>query len=276
MTDLLVEVSRPESSKAAKKTLNLAAQLWFSVATIGMWIFVFYVAVYYGGFIAEGGLRGLQASRLPTGGFIEGDTVGNISTVFHLFIATIIIGGGTLQLMPQLRSRFPRFHRWNGRIYITTAVITSIAGLILVWTRETAGDLSQHLGLSLDAILIIVFAGLALRYAVAGKIAVHRRWALRLFMVVNAVWFFRIGLMAWFALTGGVGINTETFTGPFLTFLAFADYLLPLAMLELYLWAQDRAGAGMKFSVAGVIFVCTAVTGIGIFVATVGMWLPVL
>ncbi len=114
--------------------------------------------------------------------------------------------------MPWVRRRAPAFHRWNGRLYLLTALTISAAGLYIVWFRGSIGDLGQHLGISLNAVLILVCASFALRHAIARNIAVHRRWALRLFLVVSGVWFFRIGLMAWLIVNHGpVGFDMKTF-----------------------------------------------------------------
>ena len=88
------------------------------------------------------------------------------------------------------------------------------------------------------AVLIIIFSLLAWRYAVLGKLDIHRQWTLRLFLAVSGVWFFRVGLMFWVATTGGAGIEFESFTGPFLDIWSFAQYLLPLGILEPYFLAQ--------------------------------------
>lgn len=247
--------------------------LWFLAAVIGQWIFVYYVVAYFGPLILQGGAAALQQTHLPNG-YVAGDAAGNAAIIAHLLLAAIIIGGMPLQLIPQIRKHFPGFHRWNGRIIMLTVYITSIAGLYLVWTRGSVGGLAMHLGITLDAVLIMAFAAIALRYAIARKIDIHHRWALRLFMVVNGVWFFRVGLMLWFMTTGGAGIDSETFRGPFLDFLSFADYLVPLAILEVYLRTKDRAGAGGKFMMASALLVLTIVMGAGIFAATIGMWLP--
>jgi len=257
----------------ANGALKGSAVLWFLTAVIGQWIFVYYVAAYFGPLVLQGGAEALSKTHLPNG-YIAGDIAGNAAMVAHLFLAVVIIASLPLQLIPQIRQHFPAFHRWNGRILMATIYATSIAGLYLVWTREIAISFIANLGISLDAVLIMIFAAIALRYAIARKIDIHHRWALRLFMVVNGVWFFRIGLMLWFLATGGAGIDTETFTGPFLDFLSFADYLLPLAILEIYLRTKDRAGAGGKFAMAAALLVLTVAMGVGIFAATIGMWLP--
>src|SRR5688572_30478347 len=107
------------------------------------------------------------------------------------------------------------------------------------------------------------------------NIDAHRRWALRLFIVVNAVWFFRVGLMLWLLLNRGpAGFDPKTFTGPFLSFWSFGDYLIPLAVLEIYLRVKDRAGTWGRLTMAVTIAAFTVAMGVGIVVATMGMWLP--
>ena len=71
----------------------------------------------------------------------------------------------------------------------------------MLWTRNAVGDLPQHLALSFNAVLILLCAGFTLRYAIARRIDQHRRWAIRLFLVVSGVWFFRIALIVSRAMT---------------------------------------------------------------------------
>lgn len=280
MTDLVIDLSHRDLVRVADKALKAAARLWFLVAVIGQWIFVYYIMFFYGAAAAQGDSEALRQ--------IPGDSAGNFAMAMHLILAVIIIVGGPLQLVlgaiitgdgprqltSKIRNAARSFHHWNGRIYLPTVFITSIVGLYMVQTRGTVGGIVGEVGISLDAVLIMICAAMALRYALARDIATHRRWALRLFMVVSAVWFFRVGLWLWIFLTGGIGADFKTFTGPFLTFLFFAQYLLPLAILEVYLRTQDRAGAFGKFAMAGGLFVVTVFMGIGIFAVTTMSWLP--
>ena len=86
---------------------------------------------------------------------------------------------------------------------MVTAFTSALAGLYMMWFRGTVGDLSQHLGQSLDAVLIMLCAAMALRYALARDFKTHRRWALRLFMVVSASLFIRAGIFLSFLLNHG-------------------------------------------------------------------------
>ncbi|MDB5975298.1 MAG: hypothetical protein JWR07_2058 [Nevskia sp.] len=258
----------------ADAILKAAAGFWFIVAVIGQLIFVGYIASFYGRSLVEGDLS--RWNRIIYHGYIPGDRAGNFALGIHLLMAAMITLSGVLQLIPQLRARAPAVHRWNGRFYILTAFATSIAALYLVWIRGgVVGDLPQHLGVSLDALLIMLCATMALRYALARDFRTHRRWALRLFLVVSGVWFFRVGLMLWFLIfKGPVGFDPITFQGPLPTALSFAQSLLPLAVLELYLRTQDRAGPAGRVAMATGLFVLTLAMGAGIAGASMGMWLP--
>jgi hypothetical protein len=268
-----VVLSRSVSpSISAAKTLNMAARLWFVVAVAGQWMFAYYIAALYGGSALRGHWE-VWDKRMAHG---HGPaTIGNVAMAVHLFLAVVITIGGPLQLIPQLRRVAPRFHRWNGRLYVVVLFVATTAALYMVWFRGTAGDFSQHVGVSLDAVLIMIFAVLAVRYAIARDLTTHRRWALRLFMVVNGVWFFRVGLMLWLVINHGpAGFDPKTFTGPALTFWSFGNYLLPLAILELYLRTKDRSSSSARFAMAAGLVVVTIAMAIGILVATKVMWLP--
>ena len=265
----------PRSSQQnAGTALKAAAGFWFLVAVTGQLMLAAYVVSFYGGAAVQGDLA--RWNKVLAGGYIPGDRMGNFTLALHLLLAVIITVAGPLQLLPQIRSRAPALHRWLGRSYIVTAFIVSLAGLYLVWIRGgAAGDAVQHAGVSLNAVLIMVCAAMALRSALARKFDVHRRWALRLFLVVSGVWFFRVGLMFWIIVNRGpAGFDPKTFQGPFLSFLSFAQYLLPLAVLEVYLRTKVGGGTSGKFAMAGGLLVLTLAMGVGIFGAAMGMWLP--
>jgi hypothetical protein len=257
----------------AAAALNAAAGLWFLVAVIGQLLFVSYVVIFYGRAAVQG--NWVAWNRGMPHGYVPGDTVGNVAAGMHLLLAVVIIVGGAIQFIPQIRKRAPSFHRWNGRTYILNAFTISIVGLYMHWVRGSVGDLPQHVAATLNAVLIMLFAFLALRYAIARKFSIHRRWTLRLFMVASGVWFFRVGLSLWVFLNNGpVGFDRKTYTGPFITFWSFGQYLLPLAFLELYLRARDRAGAPVRIAMATVLIVLTVALGVGIFEVTMSKWLP--
>ncbi|MET0225680.1 MAG: DUF2306 domain-containing protein [Dokdonella sp.] len=258
----------------ADAALGNAARFWFLVAAAGQSVFAFYIAFFYGGAAVQG--RPEAWNEILPHGYVAGNTLGNAVLGAHLLFAAAITLAGTLQLVPSIRARFPRFHRWNGRAYVIVAFIMGASGLYLVLSgRKLVGDVPQHVAVCLNAILIMLCAAMTWRHALARDFSAHRRWALRLFLVVNGVWFFRVELMFWlFVNQGPVGFDPKTFTGPLLTFLGFSQTLLPLAVLEIYLRAKEQGHSVGKLATAAGLVILSVAMGLGEFAAFMGMWLP--
>jgi tetratricopeptide (TPR) repeat protein len=269
-----LQVRRLRPATFSTSFLKAGSRFWFAVTVVSQLLFATYIVLFYSLSAVHGHLG--DRSRFFNHAYVAGDDVGNLSVAAHILFAFLINLCGALQLVPQVRARAPVFHRWNGRIFIAGAFIVGLAGLYLVWIRGSVGDLPQHLASTLDALLIFLCATLALRNAVARRFAAHRRWALRLFMVLGGVWFFRLGLFLWIVVNRGpVGFDPNTFTGPVLTFWGFGEYLVPLAILELYLRAENRgAGTTNRIAVATLVFAATIAMAAGTFATAAGAWLP--
>ena len=268
-----VWTTRLELSSVADKSLRVAARTWFVVALVGQFAFGFSVAAFYGLTALRGDFQAWN--KILANGYQAGATMGNAALAGHILFATVISIAGALQLIPGIRNRFPAFHRWNGRMFVLAAFTQAITGIYLTLSgRRLVGDVTQHAVSVLGAVLIMVCAGMALRYAMARDFTTHRRWALRLFLVASASWFFRLGFFLTLVVFGPIGFDQTTFSGPLLTFWTFAQYLLPLGALELYLRAQDRPGALRRMATAGVLFVLTLAMGAGIAAVTIGSWAP--
>ncbi|MCG8441619.1 MAG: hypothetical protein MI723_07420, partial [Caulobacterales bacterium] len=121
----------------------------------------------------------------------------------------------------------------------------------------------------------MVCAAFTARTAMARDIRAHRRWALRTFLLVNGVWFFRLGFGFWILVNGGSAPgSTRALDGPFDVTLVFAQFLLPLAILEIYLRVRDRAGVAGRLAMAGGLLAVTAAMGAGVVMASLIFWLP--
>ncbi|WP_350285116.1 DUF2306 domain-containing protein [uncultured Croceitalea sp.] len=252
--------------------LKNTAIVWFCIAVIGQWLFAIYVGAFYGGSAIQGDF--MKWNRVLPHGYVEGATMGNLAVAIHLFFAIAILVGGPLQFIPQIRNRYRKFHRLNGRLYLATVVLVSLSGVVMVLTRGTVSGLIGDISINLNALLIFICAYLTIQKARAKNFTAHSQWAFRLFLVASGVWFFRIGLMFWLMVMGGpVGFDPETFRGPFLVFLGFGQYLLPLVIYELYLRSK-KTNMIYKTIMSFVLLGFTVVTAVGIFAATMGLWLP--
>ncbi|MDQ3126674.1 MAG: DUF2306 domain-containing protein [Pseudomonadota bacterium] len=249
----------------ADSVLAAAAGFWLLTALIGQWLFFYYIASFYGPAMATGNYEGWAVlSAMGAKGYVEGDTAGNMTFGAHALAAGIIAFGGALQLIPQIRAKAPVFHRWNGRLFLLTVVGLSLTGFYLVWGRGSPPDSIGEMATTLNGVLILTFAGLAGRHAMARRITIHRRWAMRLYLVSNAQWFMRIGVFAWFVGNMALG-NKVSMTDPFMSIWPFGCYLVPLAVLELYLRARDRGGPIAGTAVAALLVALTLLMGLGIF-----------
>jgi len=124
-------------------------------------------------------------------------------------------------------------------------------------------------------VLIMLCAVMALRYALARDFTTHRRWALRLYFVVSASLFIRVGIFLSLLLNRGpFGFDPATFQGPFMTFISFAQYLVPLAVLEVYFRVKERGSAPGRIAMAASLFILAVALGAGIFAVTMAKWLP--
>lgn len=260
---------------ATSGILTFSATAWLIVAAIGQWIFGIYVLLFYGTNTVTGEFE--KWNRVLPHGYVQGDWKGNLVVGIHVLFASVIVIGGPLQLIPWIRRQLPHFHRWLGRIYISTAIMVAASGLIMIWTRGGVGDSTQRISISVQAMYIISFALIAIRYARERQFEKHRKWAMRLFMVTNGVWFFRVGLMFWLLVNGGPsGFDPKTFTGPFLTALSIFTYAFPLSLiiLEIYFSAQKSKNNAFTVFASAIILTFTVIMAVGIFGATMGMWLP--
>lgn len=249
--------------------VNKSVLLWFIVVLVGQWIFAIYVGLYHGSLIATKGLQGMGETHMPNG-YIPGDPFGNMILAVHLITAVVIIGGGPLQLIPQLRINIPKFHRVIGRLYIFFVFIGALIGLYLTWSRPMPAfsSIYQLVAISIEAVLIIWFAILALRFAILRKTGDHQKWALRLFMVGSGVWSLRIGYMVWNFLEGIFDFRWK----PFFDVWSFGSFLIPLAVLELFFLSKTKPQ--LKIPLAIVILFFTIFMMLGVFLATSTMWLP--
>ena len=268
-----VLTNRIDISFSADTVLKAATRFWFAVTVVGQLAFGFAVASFYGLTALRGDFHGW--SKFITHGHVAGDTMGNFAVMMHVAFAALLMLIGALQLAPAVRGRFPVFHHWNGRVYMLAAVSASVAGLYMTFIRGSGGDLTQHLGATVGAVLIWICAGMALHYALARNFRTHRRWALRLFMATSASWFYRIVFfLTLLIFRRPVGFDPATFTGPFPSFMSFGQFLLPLAVLEIYFRTQDRPGAGRRMAMAAGLFVLTLAMVAGLFAVTMAVWVP--
>lgn len=255
----------------ARRQLSRAASGWFVVTAIGQLLFVAFILLFYYVHVLTGNYAAWDMNPLITG-YVAGDTTGNLQFAIHVLAAALMTLAGLLQLVPAVRQKWPRLHRWSGRAFLVLAASLALGGLWLVWGRGSYLTLTGAVAITLDGLLILGFGAMAWLRARQRDFAAHRRWALRTFMVASGVWFMRVGYMAWGIATGGAGIG-QGMSGPFDLVWSFATYLLPLAVLELYLRAE-HGPVWAQMAIAALLWLCAIMLAVGSVAAWMMMWSP--
>jgi hypothetical protein len=246
------------SAATGAAALRAAAQFGLAVSVIGQWAFLYYIVAFYGTSTALGDFRAWARNEHLLKGYVPGDTAGNLAFAAHVLLAAVVAFGGAIQLVPWIRARAARVHRWNGRLFLATAFGVSLSGLYMVWVRGAVQSRIASYGVSVNGALILIFGVFAWRAALARDVASHRRWALRTYVVANGQWLVRVGMVAWMILEQG-------HDGAFYRFWQFGCYLAPLAVVELYLRTNRGGSAGWRYAVAALLVVSTVVMSVGIF-----------
>ncbi|MEQ9505454.1 MAG: DUF2306 domain-containing protein [Hyphomonas sp.] len=258
-------------SHLPRRLLSGAGTVWFLAALIGQGIFAAYIFAVYVRSAAAGQWDSWNETLFT--GLIRGDLAGNTMMIVHLLLAFVITASGPMQLIPALRRRLPAFHRWNGRLYILVAILISLAGIGIGIVRPFFGGPINGVLQSFNGVVIITCAILALKAARARNFSVHRRWATRLFLAASGVWFLRVMMIAWGMTTGGAGLGEEL-DGPMGRAALLGQTVIPLAVYQLYLTAEEHGAPQAKVAMAVLLFLLTLIMIGGIIGATFGMWLP--
>jgi hypothetical protein len=246
------------SANNADQSLKYTAMFWFITTMFGQWFFLYYIMGFYGVSVINDNMEHWNIVLEPFGvtPYRVGDFSGNLAFVAHAIGAGIVAFGGALQLIPKVRNSFPTFHKINGYVYLITVFCLAVSGFYLVWIRDPDPVGVAEIGTTINGFLILGFAYLTVRLAIKKKIATHKKWALRLFLVSNAQWILRVGTFSYLVTGSMLGMN-PAFGDPFFYMWTFGCYVLPLLMLQLYFYANERGTNRIKYVTSGLLFVIT-------------------
>ncbi len=120
-----------------------------------------------------------QIKNMPTG------------FLLHIGAASFALLFGGYQILPGMRKRHLKLHRWIGRLYALTVLIGGASGLFIAFNIDGAVGI---IGFALLAVLWLFTTAKAILYARAKNIAVHRIWMIRSFALTFAAVTLRLQL----------------------------------------------------------------------------------
>jgi len=146
---------------------------------------------------------------------------------------------GLLQWSTRLRRRWPRLHRWLGRVYLTIGVM--IGGSAAPWLSFHAyGGIVARAGFAVASVVWLYLSTQAFLAIRRGDVRAHRVWMMRSLAMALAAVTLRVYLPA-----------LSAFGVPFLLsyrFVAWSSWLPNLLLAEWEMWMERRRRSQLPIS----------------------------
>lgn len=135
---------------------------------------------------------------------------------------------GPLQFVPTIRARWPKFHRWSGRIFIVSGLITAVTAVTMNMVFPPVGGLFKSAAVYIFSLAQIITLIVALHAILHRNIARHRAWMIRAFAIglsVSTMRFFFIPAYFLYGIPDDFTIALGMWVG-FLTNIFIAELIL--------------------------------------------------
>lgn len=133
-------------------------------------------------------------------------------TQLHVVPSLLFVLLVPLQFVRSLRRRYPRFHRWTGRLIMGLGVVMGISALWL--SARPVGGVVEGTATILFGSLFLLSLGLAWVHIRNGRVELHREWATRMVAIALGVATTRPIMAVFFATSRLTGLTPEQFFGP--------------------------------------------------------------
>ena len=105
-------------------------------------------------------------------------------TFVHVISAFFFAVLGPWQFVPRIRSKMLWFHRWSGRVFVISATVAGVSGLLLGFTTAMElGGVSEAAPIFVFAPILLFSLGKAMFHILRREVAQHREWMLRVFAI---------------------------------------------------------------------------------------------
>ncbi|MCJ8271557.1 MAG: DUF2306 domain-containing protein [Psychrosphaera sp.] len=111
-------------------------------------------------------------------GFIEF----SLTTQSHVILGGLFLALAPFQLIKRVRSRWPLFHRWSGRLLVFIGGIIALTALFMAVVIPFSGWLESVIN-SIFALFFLLSLVKGLYYIRRKQVDLHRQWMIRAFAV---------------------------------------------------------------------------------------------
>jgi hypothetical protein len=262
----------PPTGNLGGAALRWSAQLLVAVSWASGAIFAVYIIAFFGG-AAIGGAGQRWNGALP-GLFEPRSALINFAIGAHFLAGGVLLLLGPIQLIGGVRRSVPWLHRWLGRIYVVSAGMAGLGGLVFIVGRGTIGGLLMDVGFGLYGALMVLCATMAYVRARSGRYEQHRAWAIRLFALTIGSWLYRMEYGLWSVLFGGLG-RGQAFSGWFDAAMVFFFYVPNLMIAEVFIRSgrNDRRAFVNRGAVV-LLLAASAFIVVATWMFTASVWGP--
>jgi uncharacterized membrane protein YozB (DUF420 family) len=154
-------------------------------------------------------------------GFADYPTI----TALHVVLGGAYLLLAPLQFVSRIRKRWPKVHRWNGRLLVAIGMIVGVTALLMNVLIPYSG-LPQQIVLTPFAVLFSLSILMGLRHIRAGRVVQHKEWMLRAFAIGLAIATMRLIFIP-FLLIIGTPTQSQVEAGSLVSFtVAFVAHLV--------------------------------------------------
>ena len=117
--------------------------------------------------------------------FFGKTALGAITICIHWVGGFLVNICGCIQMLPEIRHKYPAVHRASGRMYLFGAFLASIGGFIYIIAMGTVGGLQMDTAFGIYGVLIFICCCQVIYHIrkPVPDIVQHSNWAIRLFML---------------------------------------------------------------------------------------------
>ena len=113
-------------------------------------------------------------------------------TLAHCVCGILFMVLGPMQFVAASRNRFPRFHRWCGRIFMVASLVGVFSALAFVPLLPVFGSLSTQVGVVVISAFFLVALVKGYTSVRHYQYAIHREWMIRAFAIGLGISTFRV------------------------------------------------------------------------------------
>ena len=134
-------------------------------------------------------------------------------TLVHIIPGLLFMLLGPFQFSRAIRTKYPKWHRINGRIFVGCAYIVGISALAMSVGMPAIGGVNQAVATTLFGILFLIALTKAFGHVLRGEILQHREWMIRAYAIGLAVATIRPIIGFFFATSPLTGLTPHEFFG---------------------------------------------------------------